>query len=454
MGSYSLNLGPRRQEVNDEGFVKTYYTLVNDIANVPGRTSNIFALNSAGVLHEDFTFLRNASDITQCDVRRMYPAKNGNLFLDGNFVFTASIGNEASQIHAVRSVTLDTAGAVIMVDGDPPFGGDQAALVAQSPDATVKYVVDAGTTLGSQPNRLYRYLETEDGLMDTGYSASGVGYIPDAVAISWDGKLYTASEILTAPIPTNNNAVGKLVRIDRTLVNGMVDTTFEPIYITAPGNTDPLRVLQIVPVHGDGFWVLLNPLHGVSTVEDMPTINGLPTIVDPGLFEHAFNPIYRFNEAGQWRQTFSNDLKNNLANSIFGQPSPVLAPGEALLANTNTTVTLFTMRVNPITGYTHRMPITFKEDGALKNLSGDAYSLQYRWIDAREIVAMRNGSFLACGAARLRNMGGGWTSTAVEIVGQYKADGQVDRVLYRHAAPMDSPLETVAQVVVTEVAVG
>ena len=437
-GSYNLNLGPAPQQpVN--GVVRATYILINGLTTTAGITSNILAIDDNGNALPNFALIRNATSVTTFSINAIHPSTTGTVVLDGTFAFTAAVGSNPSTAITASSLVLDPTGTIISYTSTGAYGSTNAAFVAGNPNQAVKYVIDAGTSLGSNSNKVYQYNNV--GVINGSWSATGISYVPSILALCDNGNIYTVSGVLPSP---------NQVRIDRLLPTGALDTTFTPVIITASTSNGPLIPIQIKPVNGAGFWLVFNTPYGASTAFEIPVINGaVLSIAETGALEHAFNPVFRFAESGSWSTAFQNNLPNNMPNSIFSNTNSNIQTGDHVLAFTGTQVTNFTNRQNPINGYYYRAPITFDTLGNQLTLSGTSYSVQYRWIDARNIVPLSNGKYIAYGQAYLPVNGGGWT-VPTPIVGRYQIDGEIDQVLYTQPIVGGVTTPTIAQVIITE----
>jgi hypothetical protein len=456
-GSFRLELGPRLQQPDDTGVVRRYFALVQNLPNVtnsPGQPPNPNILSSVVAFRDNslrvrgyedtyaeedgyFAEMRGVNDIDHYFVRKIYTTTNKRLILDGDFTFTAAIGNNIPTLRTSKTIILDEVGAVIGENAAAPFGGVHAKCIAEHPLVGNKYVVDQDNILGASAHKLYRYLDT--GLIDYSFSTT-LSYIPSVIALDKNAKLYTVSDVIL------DSGVKKIF-IDRLLSTGAFDTTFNRVVFTSIDTTDPLPVVQVKPLDDGSFYIVLNPFYGVSTATRPPVINGV-SVFTPGLSDHAYNPVFRFRPDGTWDTEFANKLLTNSGDSIYNSTGSNLTIRDSVLNVEANIVSFFTNKANPFTGYRHRMPISFDRYGNQIYLATDDYLRTFKWIDAKEIIPISNGGFISYGNVTL-NTDDPMQNTTLCIVGKYKANGAVnetDSILFKNLRIG----ETLGQVVVSE----
>ena len=426
-GSFSLVLGAIAPQAAISAFDLAYY-IHNQGYDASSYMNSLISINKDGSTNIDFILFRNVTNIATLVIDKVLLLNNGELVLNGQFELTITEqGNPTPAPTICSSLVLRADGSVKETSQTPLFNANPAIKYTEDKAVEYKYVIDV--TNMTKANRLYRY--TQNGMLDSLYSATGVTYIPEIISLCSDGKLYTVSPIFTAPLVFNANIPSKQRRIDRLLSNGSVDPSFTSVTISAKGNDSPLAIVEIFPLTSDGFWMLFQPLYGVAITSTSPVINGISLVPGGINVAHAWNPVVKFAQNGQYDTSFKSLLKNNLDSSIFSiAGGNSLNVGDKVLSCSSTKACFFTMKSNPITGYEHRQPIAFNAAGELKTLSGDQYVQQYRWVEATQVIVQPNKYFLTYGKITTINPLGGY-STVSNAVARYKEDGSVDNVIYR-----------------------
>lgn len=446
-GSYFLNLLPY-QTPDATGVARTTYVAVTEMTG-SFRTDVIRALDDIGASKANFNFLHNATDITNFTIRDFVVIPSGNLILDGSFILSVSMNNQPPAALMVSRLTIAPDGGVIGFDSLAPYGGTDAAVVAHNPNRAESYVVDGTGNLGSKANRLYRF--DDEGSQNGWWNATGLSYIPAAVALCDDGKLYTASSVFTAPVATNNNIPGQQIRIDRLLDTGELDSTFEPVIITANALSAPPQVVSLKPVAG-GVWVVFLPSGDASSATPTPIINGVQSVEHTdSANEFGYIPIYFFDNQGQWAVGFANEKRNLSPKAIYDSTNSSLSVGQEVLNVYGSKVVFFTNRVNPITGKLGRQLLRFSLAGYIVPLSGDAYLVQPEWTSNTGIVALSNGDFLIGGTAKVPYPGG--VTAEIVVVIRFNYDSTLKRVLYTETFQAGQPSKAVIRIRVFETVV-
>lgn len=405
--------------VLDNDNVERKYFMVVDTEDTTVYRNTIVCINSDLIPVESFKPLKNATNITLFNIYNVIGLSNGNMVLRGEFEFNASI-NGPVQSYVVNQVIITPQGNVILATNDPIFGNVADIYKHYShTDGEYIYVIDNNDTIGVQASKVYRY--NLFGVLDTGFSITGITYVPTMLAISRSGKIYTVSDVY---LDTT-----KKIRIDKLLSDGTIDTNFVPVIFEITSNDDPLSIADIKVVDGGGFYVVVNPIEGVSSIDPCPVINGVPVIPGGNTQIYAYNPVFKFLNTGAKDPNFNNELKNNAGVSIYKHTGSNMQVGDNVIAPNSNGVVFFTHTANPITGYDHRSPISFDASGNQIHISGNAYASQIRWDSAKQMHYQSNGKLVVYGKAMLRLPTGGWSELR-SIVALYLKSGELDEIIY------------------------
>lgn len=421
IGQCSLALGPVTPDSAVLDPALRYYLHMSGYTDVD-YSKMIVCFDSKGVIDTSFSFLQNTTSVTTVNILRSILLNNGNLVLNGLFILSIFNSGDVSPLAVnCQSITIRPDGSIASYSSTFLFNSNHNVFYTRNTNVPFIYTVDSANN--TRVNKIYRYNQV--GVLDSTY-ISALSYVPVTMALSSDGLLYTASSVYDIII---NSVLTKQVRIDRLLENGSIDTTFTPVIITGEGVDFPLPVVQIAPITNNGFWILLQPLLGTSVSGSPPVINGVQLVPSGITTAMSFNPIVRFAQSGLMIPTFKSLLKDNLENSIFTFVGSGLNIGTRPLFVTDTAAGFLTYKDNPVTGFTHRQPISFNAIGDVRLLSGPAYFDQYRWISAPNVTIQPDNKFSVHGTLQLKELTGGW-GTTVNALGQYNSDGSISRILY------------------------
>lgn len=418
IGSAIIALNEARVILDKDNVERKYYIVVESF-DKSVYDNTLVCINSDFIEFSPFQVLKNATAVRRFRVDKMLQLSNGNIHLRGSFDFTADLGIGSTD-YLVRNVVINSHGICIIADDTDIYGPASVDKWRSHWNGLEYYVIDNDDTLAINSNRVYKY-DIDGQLID--WTVADLAYVPKQLAIDKNGKVYTVSDIYTD--------VTKKIRIDRFLSTGEVDLSFMSVILGITGSQDPMAVVDIQPVDNGGFYIALEVTRSEGTLSlgYVPIINDVP-IIDGGETQiYAFNPIIKFTEDGTRDTNFNILLKNNEPNSIYTITNTNQVVGDRVLAPRLDGVTYFTNRLNPITGFIHRAPISFTTAGEQIRISGNAYAGQIRWLDAREVHYQTNGKYLVCGSALLRLPQGGW-SDAKSIVALYLQSGELDTIIY------------------------
>jgi len=427
-GNYDLLLGPLPTLVENFPFSLAYYVYTKGFSNSEYFKS-ITSMNGDGSVNTAFSLFRNATGIT-AEIDDIVLKNNGELILNGNFTFSVRLGNAAvATVVTSQAVVVREDGSVKETSPTRLFNKTPLIKLYEHQSVAFKYVIDPTST--NNENAICRY--DESGAQDTTYNPSAIAYKPTLLSVVSDGSLYTVSPIFTAPLAFNNNTPSKQIRIDRLLASGQLDVDFSPVIISANGGDNPLPVAQIVPFATNGFWMALVPLYGVSVTSVSPVVNGIATVPGGVVDAYSWNPVFRVSQSGQVSPNYKQLLKNNLDKSIFLYSGSSFKIGDDVLSCDQVDATFLSYKDNPITGFTHRQPISFDSAGKIKLLSGDEYAQQYRWESVKNVISEPDGRFVTYGRLAPQLIDGGFGPVSL-CVARYNKDGSVDKLIYKQPA--------------------
>lgn len=436
IGTANLILGEKVTPVDDSGYSRNIF-IVTDSDEPLVYENKLVVLNSDYFESDNFVPMRNATDITKFRVDKLLTLSNKDVYLGGEFEFSAALNSNPLAPIVAAGIILSPTGAVKSASPTVLFGPGALNLYGQNKGVDKVYVVDPNALIGVNANNLYRF--TNEGLDDGGYGAVGIAYTPTLIRLCDDGKLYTVSPEYTAPLVSDPLTSAKHIRIDRLNIDGTLDGTFSPVLIRSTGVGDVTPVVDLLPLNSAGAYVVLKTIHGAGTDGFTPIVNDVPFVSGLDPTDCAFNPVFRINQDGTYNTTFKNILLNNDPSSVVIDNvniqinDPVLSYGDNKIA-------FLTNRINTLTGYTHRAPVSFTSLGSIVNIAPSRMSNDIRWINAEKIVPLITGKFLVYGQGYARLPSGGW-ATASALIALYNESSQLEYVIYKPiVAGLGNPL--------------
>lgn len=424
-GTGNLVIGSRIRPVDEVGVSRDYYIVTDHGANAV-YTNTLKVFDTVYNNSQTFQLFRNCFDITKFRIDDIIVLSNTDICIRGEFGFDAAIGVTPLQTYDVKTVIMSNLGNVKVADTGYLFGDVSFRKFITNNAVDKVYVIDTANVIGTNPSRLYRY--NNDGSLDTAFNPVSLSYVPDCVAISPDGKFYTASPERNGALPASPTVTDRHIRIDRFLTTGAIDPSFTPLTITSTGSAPVTPVVSIKPINYLGCWVLLKPINGVSTGGNTPIINLLPLVPGTTAIDGSFNPVFRFNADGSYNTQFKPLLLNNEPSSIFID-SVDTKVGDSLVNGTNTVVSYVTNHVNSINGYTYREPVSFDSTGKpLSNISA-LNSGEIRWDSILQMSGLTNGNSIVTGIARQKKLSGGW-GNPLATAAVYNKNSQLLRIMY------------------------
>ena len=425
MGTGNLVLGERTVITDDFGVSRDYF-ITTDVGANAVYTNNLFVLDSTFTMSQSFNLFKNATDITKCRIDDFTILSNNDICLRGEFGFDVAIGAAPLQTYDVKTVFISSTGNIKSVNVDVLFGDITFKNLITNRNVDKVYVVDKTDIIGTKTNRVYRY--NNDGTLDSAFTLTALSYVPDCLRIDDDGKIYTASAQRLANSPVSPTVAEEHIRIDRFLPTGAIDVGFTPVTIGTTGAVAITPVVDIKPFKQLGAWILLKPLHGVSTANASPLINLLPFVPGSTANDGSFNPLFRINYDGSYYTPFKPLLLNNTDDSIFVDSVDVKVDTKAINGS-NTKVSYLANRRNPLNGYLQKSLVSYNPNGSQVMLTNSSIVDEVKWDSIKEVVPLLNGNSVVYGSAKVKLPSGGW-SNSLDRVMLYNKDSQLIRTLF------------------------
>ncbi len=417
----------------DDQKVRYFYTVSSGYG--PDGSSMVDCSKINGERLENWGYFQNASALGKSIITSSYLTTDG-LILNGEFEFRAKlIGNATEFDYAAACVLIsrDT-GYVLRAWNDAGFVAS-TSVVGQWMDG---YVYKADAT-----DKIIRF--DTHGEKDTAYTPA-ITYVPTALHVDHLGRVYSVSAEYFAPAPWHSNNSASHRRIDRLLATGELDTTFTPIILgnslisgAAPAVTCLSSIADGNIISAQGFYVLLNSANNSSLSSAVPVINGTRVLPAGATTLYAYNTVLKFTETGAMDSTYKRVMPDMHPEAIIKYPLNI-PTGQQAIAASGAGVTFLTKKVNPITGFEHRQPISFTNKGNLALLGGMQYYDSYRWTDVMTANALSNGQMAVGGSYMQRLPSGEWSSVA-QCVALYTRYGEAVQPIWRQVlATTGSPV--------------
>lgn len=448
IGSFDLVFGIYNNAVQEsDGVTRVYYLLIDGYPMNRVKES-LIALNTNGTPNTAFNFLSNTTVINGWILDKVYRLANGRFVLEGTFSLTyrESDGTNTTIIDAKHLVINET-GAVLSDDVVRYFTFGVNTVVYDTPGVAFKYFIDPDNL--TRDSHLFRY--TDAGVLDSAF-VPAIDYKPKFIRVTPDNKVYTVSDIYQGSDPNNNNQLTKLIRIDRLLPTGLFDSAFQTVYIRSSQPLyDPSVILDLCPIDTQGFYLAFAPTGGLDSSSNYPVINGrsLLTVDITSQTVYAWSPIARFEADGELDVTFKTTSVGRRGYTLYEPSGSPLSWGTKAIVSEGEKTILMTHRRNPVTGYEHRQPVQFNLTGTEVLLSGMGYKQQYKWTDLMNVIPQSNGLFLGYGSMQSFLNSGNY-GNAYSAVGRYKANGEVDTLVWRSPGPSGTSNPVVKAVFLSE----
>ena len=443
-GTCNLVLGHKVFDTDETGIHRNYY-VVTDVGADAVYTNKLFAFDSTFTPSQAFNVLRNALNITKFRIDNVIVLGTTDICLIGEFGFDAAIGTDPLQTHDVKTVFISNTGNIKSVSTNAMFGGVGITNQIANRNVNKVYLLDKSDVIGLNASRVYRF--NLDGVLEGSYNPPGLTYVPSLIRVDDVGRLYTVSPEMNTTSPVSFSTAHKHIRIDRFTALGAIDPTFNTVVITSTGTADVTPVIDVKPFQQLGAWVLLKPIHTTGTNSDTPLVNLLPLVPGSTATDGSFNPLFRINNDGSYYQNFKPLLLNNEPSSVFIDDVSVVADSYSISGG-NTAAAYITNRVNPVTGYTHKAPITYKANGTQVRSINNLLVDEIKWLTIKEVIPLTNGNFIVNGNGKVKLTNGGW-SNALDRAVLFNKDSQVIRTIY---TALSSSVVTIQHLKVNEIA--
>ncbi len=443
-GSVEIALNEAASIIDDDNIETKYYVAVALPNSNPDILNEVVCVKSDLNIQNNYKALRGTV-VSKFGVDKMFNLPNDNIVIKGNFEFTGVVAGNPSTTYDVATVIMKEDGTPLVtgVDSDKLFGPEDINKWTTHHEIPYVYIIDSNEELGIDiVTNLYRYNQT--GLIDDTYSVTGITYTPAKITLDRLGRLYTLSK------PYDDAGTYK-VRIDRLLDDGTLDIDFNPIYIWKTGSGMPLDILDIQANDQGGLYVFTVNTDGLSSIveDEIPIVNGNPIVPGNESQVYSWNPVLKFTDSGLLDTDFTTRLFDSAPYSLY-RPFVSTHTPRVLVTNTGGVLAVTNIN-NPITGYEHRLPISFDLDGKPIRLSGKAYSDQIRWTEVHGVRGLRNGKVVIRGTALLKVPGVGWSENPKHLVVQYLKTGEVDSIVYAAGENAGTPVVIDAFAVIQKV---
>lgn len=447
-GTFDLVFGIYNNAIQEvDGITRTYFIVIDGYPFDRVKESMI-ALNVDGSPNTAFNFLSNVTTINAWTLDKVYRLANGQFVLNGSFSLVYTDGAGATQnVTNATELLVNEAGAVISDVAVHRFLFGVNAVVFDSPNVPFKYFVDPDNL--SRDSRLFRY--TDAGVLDTTFIPA-IDYQPKFIRITPDNKVYTISGVYQGADPSNNGQLTNLIRIDRLLSTGLLDTAFQTVYIrSSRPQYDPPVIMDLMPIDTQGFYLAFAPVTGLDSSSNVPVVNGdsLLSIDVYAQTVYAWSPIARFDADGQLDISFKTSLNGRRGQALYEPSGSPLTWGTKAIVAEGEKICLVTYKRNPVTGYEHRQPVQFNLSGFDVLLSGEGYKQQYKWTNLLNVLPQSNGFFIGYGMMQSFLSSGNY-GNVYSAIGRYKQNGEVDTLLWRSPGPSGTSNPVISTVFLKE----
>lgn len=446
-GSYTLTVGPSNIPSADvDGEIRVYYLYIDGYP-INEIKSSMISINQDGSMNYDFSFLVNATEITEYSLTRIERIIDGERIkfaLVGNFSFKYIDNQNLLSITSAKTVLIDESGFIIGTLQDPYFNGITKPFFENN-WVEAKYVVDPSDT--EKVIGFYKYLS--NGRKDSFFNPA-ITYRPNFARIANDGRIYTVSDVLLLPDQYNSFTVTKQIRIDRMLDTGAIDPTWNTVYIrSSDANYDAPKVLDLLPLNSNGVMLYFKPPSGLNNLSPVPVVNGeriFSTTIDT--FPFTWNPAARLNEDGSLDKTFKSNLPTFNEGAVSSNVNYLNKPGNYLVENNNSIIEMV-FRLNPISFYEHIQPLEFSKIGSLEIFNADYYINQPKWSSFEYLFGQSNGKFLVFGLLQKLLMNGELSAPVSTLI-RYNANGSYEKELWRSPGLTENSVLTLSRLFVEQ----
>lgn len=433
-----------------------YYVFIKNTP-ITGYKNSVLKVNEDGTIDVEFNLGSNIISATTFIPDNVLMNSNNTFILLGTFniVYTS---NGVSYSNTYSTLFLNSKGLITDALVARLFNPNKGINYIKGKYDNYFYVIDptigvpVGTFIPPTQSSVFRYLST--GVLDNTFNNTikpNLGYQPTIVKIADDNKIYVVANMSLA-LQQNSSYINRLN------IDGSIDTTFKTVVI------DSGRVLDLLPLLNDGLIVTISPYNlltntGGTLDNRLPgiTINNVPLnninkqgsynntvkILEDGTLDKSFNSQLNFiNTSALYDTSVATDMVDNIISNINAQV-PSTYRYNVINYSSNKKITVFNNRVNPITGYSSQIPVTFDKYGNIELLTGNEYLEQYVSYTTTENFSV-NQLLNTIKQSDDKIIGYGVIKTLVNNVGvdngygnyysalfRYNSNGGVDKVLLR-----------------------
>ena len=307
-----------------------------------------------------FSLAINASNITEFTITSSFYEKTTNtLYLNGVFNLTYTVGTTQTT-GSFTTLVINSQGFITQGLVAPLFNLQTGFNWAVNRCSGLYYAFNSDA---SAPESLVRYLPT--GLVDTTFSPN-LPYAPVSVFPQAGGNIYIVSPVFTAVNPYNTAQIAQpLVRIDRLLPTGQLDSSFNTVYLSASiVNSTICTVTDILETSIGTVELLVNELTGYGVNSNVPVINSRPLVMTNSTAGSAVTwiPLISLLMNGSINVSFNNVLNSYTSSAISIDPTKTNTPSLNLnFFNGRTTFWAYVQ--NPVNAQNCFVPLSFDTFG-------------------------------------------------------------------------------------------
>jgi hypothetical protein len=376
------------------------------VFNTPSATlinQQVMLFNLYGQQDTSFSLAINASNITTFTIASSFYEKTTNtLYLNGVFDLTYTIGVTQTTGN-YTTLILNSQGFITQGLVTPLFNLETGFNWAVNRYLGLYY---AFNSTASPSLSLVRYLPT--GLVDTTF-VPNIPYAPVSVFPQAGGNIYIVSTAFIAVNPYNTAQIAQpLVRIDRLLSTGQLDSTFNTVYLSASiiGN-NICTVTDILETSVGTVELLVNELSGYGVNSNVPVINNTPIVPTNSTSGSTvtWTPLISLLMNGSINVSFNNVLNSYTSSVISIDPTKTNTP--SLNLNFYNGRTSFWAYVkNPINAQSCFVPLSFDIFGNPYYYSLQSYQNLPIYQSMSVINTYSDGTYVIKGTLASINMNG------------------------------------------------
>ncbi len=416
--NYTLNYTQVQSSIpTDSRRVIVVYRGIATVAN------SIVKYNLDASIDTTFKFANNVSNITTFNITIAFYRADGTIVLLGNFVCTVLIANIATP-GTFTSLTIDQTGSVTQYTTTVTYAFTTNAKLYTNRYSNYVYALD--TTL-PVPQCLVRY--TEAGIVDDTFNYGG-NYLPDMIRVTDSGTIYTVSGIFSAQDPYNTNtSIVNMVRIDRLLASGVIDTSFNTVYIRASVNSATIPFIVDIKENPNGLIaILLSSQYYFAIGEPTVVVNGVNIVPydSNGNSLYTWIPIISLLANGSLNPQFNNYISlNSFSNGYVVASGSALETDADYLVYTASQISFVINKVNPINALEFMQPMRFNIDGSLSLYNSNEYMNLPIYSSVVEAIGYNSDGTMVLDGVLLPISINGTQSASRDLISIVNSDGTV-----------------------------